>query len=149
MFIQHKPWRHHLGPKKMATSRAAGKMPGALYSPAIAHVFRSLLRSGCPGAMRSPRFLGDPCIRALHFDPDEVRLPRPRAFALRFGMRILPSTWTTVSALVICSLSGLARTARVPAVYASQSPSRAHHARLALGRWPPPLPGGTLTRESR
>lgn len=45
--------------------------------------------------------------------------------------------------------TGFNRTARTPAVYASQPPSRAHHARLALGWWPPPWPDGTFTRGSQ
>ena len=118
-------------------------------SPAVAHVFRSLPRSGCPEAPRSPRFLGDPCLRALRFDPDEVCFPRPRACGPVFWVADIAFHQVKGVGPRNLFLSGFNHTARRPAVYASQPPSRTHHARLALGWWPPPWPDGTFTRGSQ
>ncbi len=48
---------------------------------------------------------------------------------------VLPSATVTASAFPMMPISGLYRTARTLAVYASQGGSPHHHARLASGRW--------------
>jgi hypothetical protein len=65
--------------------------------------------------------------RALLFDPGGIS-------ALgRYRASMLPSAITTASASAISIISGLNRTARSLAVYASQDELPHHHARLASG----------------
>lgn len=92
---------------------------------------------------RSPRFLGNPCIRAPFFDPGgEHAGQRPRAFGP--ALNLLSVAFRVQSARrppLGISVSGLNSAARIPAVYASQPPSRAVHARLASGWRSPALAG--------
>jgi len=76
---------------------------------------------------RSPKFLGNPWLRALLFDPDGTS-----ALGLCCAS-VLPSALCTASAPATNILSGLHHTAHTLAVYASQDGSPRHHARLASG----------------
>ena len=77
-----------------------------------------------------PRFLGDPRVRAPFSDPDGASAPDP------LGASVVPSTFLTVSASAMFSLSGLHHAARTLAVYASQPGSPPDHATLGSGWWP-------------
>jgi len=94
-------------------------------------------------ARRSPRFLVNPCMRAPFFDPGEEHAgQRPRAFGpalnlLSVAFRVPPARRPPLGIRV----SGLNSAAHIPAVYASQPPSRAVHARLASGWRSPALSG--------
>ena len=90
----------------------------------------------CAGASRYPRFLADPHVRALLFDPGGTDAPGHRALCptyRRFGVafRFCDDVGSHDSLL-----SGLNHTARALAVYASQPGSPLVHARLAFGWWP-------------
>ena len=80
---------------------------------------------------RSPRFLGNPNARV----PCSPTPAGPRRPAI-CGAPVLPSAFFTASAPAKTVLSGLNRTARILAVYASQQESPPDHARLASGGWP-------------
>ena len=96
-----------------------------------------------PETRRSPRFLGNPCMRAPFFDPgEELAGQRPRAFGP--ALNLLSVAFRVRSARrppLGISVSGLNGAARIPAVYASQPPSRTVHARLASGWRSPALAG--------
>jgi hypothetical protein len=77
---------------------------------------------------RPPRFLENPCARALLSDPDGTSAPG------RHDASVLPSAFGTASAPAITLLTGLNHTAHAPAVYASPCRSPEHDARLAP-RW--------------
>jgi hypothetical protein len=96
-----------------------------------------------PAARRSPRFLGNPCMRAPFFDPgEELAGQRPRAFGPALNLRSVAFRVPSARRPSLGrSVSGLNSAARIPAVYASQPPSPAVHARLASGWRSPALAG--------
>ena len=93
---------------------------------------------------RSPKFLGDPCLHALLFDPGGP-LASGHSDARDVAFRIYN---------YVGSASGLSRlnhTAYRLPVYASQPRSPPHHATLGSGCWPAlagsgPAPAGSLRR---
>jgi len=87
-------------------------------------------------AARYPRFLVDP----LAFVPCSSTPRGPARSGLLSTAPMLPSAPTTASAPPTTLISGLNRTARPLAVYASQPGSPRIRARLASGCWPA-LPG--------
>ena len=89
------------------------------------------------GGAGPPRFLGNPCTRALLFDPGETFMPG------HFGMSARPSAYQTASALATSTFSGLNHTAHVLAVYTSPPglPQTAQDSLPAAGQ---ALPGGLL-----
>jgi len=92
---------------------------------------------------RSPRFLGNPCIRAPFFDPaEELAGQRPRAFGPALNLRSVAfRVYSARRPSLGRDVSGLNGAARIPAVYTSQPPSPAVHARLASGWQSPTLAG--------
>jgi len=98
--------------------------------------FPSLRDTAHAEATRSPRFLADPRIRAVFFDPGGTAAPGHRALCpthRRFGVAF--RTYDDVGSHDSL-LSRLNHTARILAVYASQPRSPLDHARLASGWWP-------------
>ncbi len=85
---------------------------------------------------RSPRFLGDPCGRALLSDPGGASAPG------LFSASVLPSAIRTASASATIKLSGLHHTAHPLAVYASR-PRSPMAAQDSLPAGDQPWPGGT------
>ena len=96
-----------------------------------------------PAARRSPRFLGNPCIRAPFFDPgEELAGQRPRVFGPALNLLSVAFRGSSARRPPLgIRVSGLNSAARIPAVYASQPPSRTVHARLASGWRSPALAG--------
>src|SRR5690606_33644245 len=109
--------------------------------PRLAWLVASLSSSDFSERTRSPRFLDDPCIRALVLHPGGAPRPRPRSFDLCVGRDAAACHGSHRVGPTKSAFRGCYPTARMPAVYASQPPSRADHARLASGWWPPPLAG--------
>ena len=96
-----------------------------------------------PAARRSPRFRGNPCIRAPFFDPgEELAGQRPRVFGPALNLLSVAFRGSSARRPPLgIRVSGLNSAARIPAVYASQPPSPAVHARLASGWRSPTLAG--------
>lgn len=92
------------------------------------------------GPTGSPRFLDNPCARAVLSDPGGSLAPTLQATSCfaRFVLSDIAFHVDNRVGLHNSSISGLYHTAHAPAVYASQPGSPLDHARLAsgLGLWP-------------
>jgi hypothetical protein len=88
-----------------------------------------------------PRFLGNPKVNV-------PRSPTPAGSQApgHGGTATRPSVSSTTSAPASFFISGLNRTARSLAVYASQRRLLGRHARLASGRWPSSAGRGSMPR---
>jgi hypothetical protein len=109
----------------------------------------SLLCSAVPavaGGHETSQVSGQPLCRCAGLKtPVEGDGRDPGLAARRFDRLLSPSASSTASASTRLRLSGLDAAANAPAVYASQPPSRADHAKLASDWRPPTLSVGTLT----
>ena len=88
-----------------------------------------------PETPRSRQFLGNPSCACAGLRPRwrSVQVRTPGLTPCVLTCSLLPSASFTASASTWLRLSGLHVAAHAPAVYASQPPSRADHARLASG----------------